>query len=74
MDFEKVQSIIETILIEKKNRCLTSIERLILKGAFEGKNYSEIAQEYCCTPKYIKHDAAPKFWKLISEIQRFAGL
>jgi hypothetical protein len=67
MNFEEVQLVIDNIFFAKTKRHLKTIEILILKGAFEGKNYTEIAQDYSCTPEYISHDVAPKLWKLISQ-------
>jgi hypothetical protein len=68
MNFEEVQLVIDNIFFEKTKRHLKTIEIIILKGAFEGKNYTEIARDYSCTPEYISHDVAPKLWKLISQI------
>jgi hypothetical protein len=68
MNFEEVQLVIDNIFFEKTKRHLKAIEIIILKGAFEGKNYTEIARDYSCTPEYISHDVAPKLWKLISQI------
>jgi hypothetical protein len=67
MNFEEVQFVIDNIFFAKTKRHLKTIEIFILKGAFEGKNYTEIARDYCCTPEYISHDVAPKLWKLISQ-------
>jgi hypothetical protein len=68
MNFEEVQIVIDNIFFEKTQRHLKTIEVFILRGAFEGKKYAEIAQDYSCTPEYISHDVAPKLWKLISQI------
>jgi polyhydroxyalkanoate synthesis regulator phasin len=68
MSFENVQLMLEDIFLDKAKRNLKEIEVIILKGTYHGKNYAEIANEYCCTPEYIKHDVAPKLWKLISEL------
>lgn len=67
MNFEEVQLVIDNIFFAKTKRHLKAIEVFILKGAFEGKNYAEIAKDYSCTPEYISHDVAPKLWKLISQ-------
>ncbi len=51
----------------KLNRKLTDIEVIILRGAWQKLEYDEIAAKNQYTTSYISQDAAPKFWKILTE-------
>lgn len=51
----------------KFNRNLTDVEIVILKGAWQRKEYDEIAAQSQYATTYISQDAAPKLWKILSD-------
>ncbi|WP_348235325.1 NB-ARC domain-containing protein [Trichocoleus sp. DQ-A3] len=48
-------------------RHLKDVEVAILRGAWQGQNYEEIAEVYGYSAKYLKQDIGPKLWQLLSE-------
>lgn len=68
MNFEDVFNFLDTAVFDVKKRHLKNIELAVLRGSWQGKKYDEIAKDYSCTPEYLKQDAGPKLWKLLSEV------
>lgn len=62
--------IVEQALLAKWNRNLTELELILLRGSLAGQNYVEMARDSGgrYQANYLKGDAGPKFWKLLSEI------
>lgn len=67
MNFEEAFSIADSSVFEKTGKHLSDVEKIILEGAWNGQNYEKIADAAGYSPDYIRGDAAPKFWKLLSE-------
>lgn len=68
MDFEEAIKILDATVFAKKKFHLKDVEVLILRGAWQGKKYYEIAEASGYTPTYLQQDIGPKLWKLISEV------
>jgi len=67
MGFEVAIKIADTAVFIKTERHLKDIEVAILRGAWQGQNYEEIAEVYGYSAKYLKQDIGPKLWQLLSE-------
>lgn len=59
----------EQIIHSKTDTYCSELQRRILVAALqeERKTYDQLAEECGYSPKYVKQDAAPKLWQLISQ-------
>ncbi|WOB44927.1 hypothetical protein HNI00_18560 [Thermoleptolyngbya oregonensis NK1-22] len=64
--FETALQAADAAVLAAASRHLKNIEVAVLKGAWHGFKYDEIAEETGYTPEYIKHDVGPKLWQLLS--------
>ncbi|MBD2415724.1 hypothetical protein FACHB389_25650 [Nostoc calcicola FACHB-389] len=69
MDFEEVFKVLDANVLAKTKRHLKDVEKFVLRGAWQGQTYEEMAKasNYCYTPSYLKQDVGPNVWKLLSE-------
>ena len=70
MDFnlDDALKIANNLIYSQEKRHLTDVETAIIQGAWNKKDYGEIAEENNYTLSYISQDVAPKLWKLLSEV------
>lgn len=66
MTLEDVFQVADTVVFSAKERHLSDAERVVLRGAFLGQTYEEIADSSNYSVSYIKRDVGPKLWKLLS--------
>jgi NB-ARC domain len=66
MNFEEALKMADAAVFAKTNKHLRDIEIRVLKGAWEGKKYREIAQDSSYTPEYLMQDVGSNLWKLLS--------
>ncbi|MDJ0594581.1 MAG: NB-ARC domain-containing protein [Pleurocapsa sp. MO_226.B13] len=59
---------IDDLVLAKTGRQLKEVETLVLQGAWSAKTYEQIAENCKYSLGYIKQAAAPRLWKLLSEI------
>ncbi|WP_026732691.1 AAA-like domain-containing protein [Fischerella sp. PCC 9605] len=64
--FELALKLADTAVFAKTSRHLRNIEVAVLRGAWLGQKYDQIALESGYTPEYIKHDVGPKLWQTLS--------
>jgi AAA-like domain len=64
--FEVALKVADAAVFAKSSRHLRNIEVAVLRGAWLGQRYDEIATESGYAPEYIKHDVGPKLWQLLS--------
>jgi AAA-like domain len=64
--FEAALKAVDAAVFATTSRHLRNIEVAVLRGAWLGQRYDEIAAESGYTPEYIKHDVGPKLWQLLS--------
>lgn len=57
----------DELIFDRTGKHLDSLQRAILEGAWEGKGYQDIAQEYHCSSDHVRKSAS-KLWKLLSEL------
>ncbi|PPS45548.1 NB-ARC domain-containing protein [Chroococcidiopsis sp. TS-821] len=50
-----------------KGTYLTDIQKIILKGAWLGYTYEEIADKEGYSDNYLKRDVGPRLWKILSD-------
>ena len=65
---EAVVATINDLVLVKTGRQLKEVENLVLRGAWSAKTYEQIAEDCQYSLGYIKQAAAPRLWKLLSEI------
>jgi WD40 repeat protein/DNA-binding HxlR family transcriptional regulator len=70
MNNEEVIRLTDTIVFAKKGKHLSDLQRLIIQAACSGsrQGYDEIAQANGYSPNYLKQDAGPKLWQLLSDV------
>ncbi|NES68320.1 MAG: ATPase, partial [Okeania sp. SIO2D1] len=56
----------DNLIFNQTGKHLTPTEEAILKGAWEGKKYPEIAEELYCSESNVKKEAA-KLWKKLAK-------
>jgi DNA-directed RNA polymerase specialized sigma24 family protein len=66
IDFDVALKVADAAVFAQTKRHLKNIEVAVLRGAWFGQRYDEIATENGYTPEYIKHDVGPKLWQILS--------
>jgi hypothetical protein len=66
MDSEQLISFVNTVVFHETQRHLRDVEVFILKGAWNGHTYEDIAERHSYTARYLSQDIGPKFWKFLS--------
>jgi hypothetical protein len=67
MENQQIFDYLDELLLHQTGRRLNTLQAKILKSAFTGQRYLDIAREYNCTLGHAK-DEASKLWRLISKI------
>jgi hypothetical protein len=67
MDYKEASNIVKAAVRAKTGKQLSEAEETVLRGAWEGKTYESMAETSGYTVNYLKNDAGPNFWKLLSE-------
>lgn len=57
----------DELIFARTGKHLDSLQRVILEGAWEGKGYQDISDEYHCSSDHIRKSAS-ELWKLLSEL------
>jgi hypothetical protein len=70
MDVEAVLTLIEDLVFAEKGQRLNDLQKAIFRGAWQGKTYKEIHQDYPgrCSLDHKERNVAPKLWKLLSAV------
>lgn len=68
MNFEEALNFVDAIVFTETKKHLKDIEVLILRGAWQGQSYDDIADANGYTPNYLKQDIGPKLWKFLSRV------
>jgi hypothetical protein len=66
-DLKEAIRVANEVMLTKVSRHLTSVEILVLEGAWERREYDEIAARNQYATSYISQDVAPKLWKTLSD-------
>jgi hypothetical protein len=67
MEIQEALQWTDRLLLRTKGKHLDTLQRAILEGAWQGKGYKEIAEEYHCTSDHVRKSASD-LWKLLSEL------
>ncbi len=62
MNFAEALRLVENLLLTKRGKGLSDVERYILEGTWQGKKYGEMADEHNYAYTYLKQDVGPKLW------------
>jgi hypothetical protein len=66
ISFDIALKVADEAVFAKTARHLKNIEVAVLRGAWLGQRYDEIADAVGYAPEYIKHDVGPKLWQILS--------
>lgn len=64
--FDVALKVADRSVLTTFGRHLKNIEIAVLRGAWQGQTYDQIAEAQGYAPEYIKHDVGPKLWQLLS--------
>lgn len=67
-EFEKALKFVDATVFVNTKKHLKDVQVVVLRGAWQGLTYDEIAENSGYTAKYLKQDIGPKLWKLLSEV------
>ena len=67
MNVDRALLLVEEIISTKTSHSLNDLQAAILRGAWQGKTYALIAEEYSCTEGHAK-DVGYLLWQLLSKI------
>lgn len=70
MDVEKVLEFTDALVFAKTGKHLSDLQRMLFRASWPGtrQHYDEIAKAYGYSVNYLKQDAGPKLWHLLSEV------
>jgi NB-ARC domain len=66
MDTEAALNLVKAEVLAKTGKHLSEIEAVVLRGAWDGKTYEEMADASGYAINSLKNDAGPRFWKILS--------
>ncbi|BAY41256.1 hypothetical protein NIES2111_56520 (plasmid) [Nostoc sp. NIES-2111] len=67
-ELESVLDILEDKVVQYSQRHLSEAERIVIRGAWDGKDYKEMASESGYNIFYLQQKVAPPLWAMLSEI------
>ncbi|MFB2921815.1 MULTISPECIES: AAA-like domain-containing protein [Aerosakkonema] len=68
MEFQSAIQFADAAIFAQTNRHLKTVELMLMRGAWSGQTYQEIAATIGYTPEYLQHDVGPNLWKILSKI------
>ncbi|WP_143288285.1 NB-ARC domain-containing protein, partial [Calothrix rhizosoleniae] len=66
MELEQAIELVNSAISQSIERSLSEVEIDLLRGAWLGETYEEIAERSGYSINYLQRDIGPKFWKLLS--------
>ncbi|MBD1836228.1 AAA-like domain-containing protein [Cyanobacteria bacterium FACHB-472] len=67
LSWQQTQALVNTLVSKHTGKHLSDIEIEVLRGAWEGKSYEEIAGQLFRSVSYINKDVGYRLWKKLSE-------
>ena len=67
LSWEQTQNLVNTLVLKHTGKYLSDIEIDVLRGAWEGKSYEQIAEQLFRSVSYINKDVGYRLWKKLSE-------
>lgn len=68
MDFSEILQTIDATVFANEGRHLTAVEEDVLRGAWQGLTYPELAKTSSYSLNYLKQDIGPNLWKRLSRV------
>jgi hypothetical protein len=68
VDFKVVLQAVSAAVLASEGRDLSQVEEDVLRGAWEGLTYPELAKTSSYSLNYLKQDIGPNLWKLLSRV------
>ena len=68
MNIDEVVKFTDAFVFAKAGVHLNDLQRIIIKSACSGQGYEHIAKTNGYSPNYLKQDAGPKLWQLLSNV------
>lgn len=70
MNVEQVLQFTDALVFTKMGKHLSNLQRILIQAACSGSrlNYDQIAKTSGYSPNYLRQDAAPKLWNLLSDV------
>ncbi|MEM7062040.1 MAG: WD40 repeat domain-containing protein [Cyanobacteria bacterium P01_B01_bin.77] len=65
--FDQALAVANTALVDRMQCQLSDVETLLLRGAWQGKTYENIADESAYSASYLRRNVGPKLWKTLSK-------
>ena len=66
--FEEALTLVNDIVLAGKRRYLSEAETLVISGAWNNKEYEEIANNSAYTRNYLQRRVAPPLWDILSKM------
>ena len=67
LSWEQIQNLVNMLVLRHTGKHLSDIEIEVLRGAWQGKSYEEIAEQLFRSVSYINKDVGYRLWKKLSE-------
>lgn len=67
LSWEQTQNLVNTLVLKNTGKYLSDIEIAVLRGAWEGKSYEQIAEQLFRSVSYINKDVGYRLWKKLSD-------
>lgn len=68
LDVKRVLAVLEEQVFQSKGRYLTEVEKVIIKGVWDSKDYKEIADDSGYNTYYLQQKVAPPLWSMLSGV------
>lgn len=68
LSWEEIQNLVNMLVLRHTGKHLSDIEIEVLRGAWQGKSYEEIAEQLFRSVSYINKDVGYRLWKKLSEV------
>ena len=67
MNYEEALKAVNAEVSAKEDRQLGDAEETVLRSAWQGETYEEMAETSRYSLNYLKQDVGPKVWRLLSK-------
>lgn len=67
LSWEQTEHLVNLLVLSHTGKNLSDVETQVLRGAWEGKSYEEIAEQLFRSVSYINKDVGYRLWKKLSE-------
>ncbi|MBD2247354.1 NB-ARC domain-containing protein [Nostoc sp. FACHB-888] len=68
LDVKRVLAVLEEQVFQSTGRYLTEVEKVLIKGVWDSKDYKEMASDSGYNAYYLQQKVAPPLWSMLSVI------